>query len=131
MRRPVTLPKVPVAAGESWASDTEFDGARQAKAVDIVQPDATHCGGVSAAAGYCKAAGRVGQRAALHVWGSPVAFLANLHVAARLGSSLVQVDLLCAWDQRRHETRRDVPAYVTAVGTLVAGLVGGKDRVGP
>lgn len=74
--------KIPMAAGESWTSDTEFNGALQARAVDVIQPDATHCGGASTAAEHCKAAGRHGRRAALHVWGSPVAFLANLHVAA-------------------------------------------------
>lgn len=74
--------RAPLACGESWSSRAEFDAMLRAKAVDIVQPDATHCGGVTPAAEACREAGRRGLRAALHVWGSPVAFLANMHVAA-------------------------------------------------
>lgn len=72
----------PLACGESWSSRAEFAAMLRAKAVDIVQPDATHCGGVTAAAEACRDAGRRGLSAALHAWGSPVAWLANMHVAA-------------------------------------------------
>lgn len=74
--------RAPIACGESWSSKAEFDAMLHAGAVDIVQPDATHCGGITPAAEACREAGRRGMRAALHVWGSPVAFLANMHVAA-------------------------------------------------
>jgi L-alanine-DL-glutamate epimerase-like enolase superfamily enzyme len=74
--------KTKIAAGEALTSQAEFESFISLNAVDIIQPDATHCGGISAAVEICHLAKLHKMPVALHVWGSPIAFFANYAVAA-------------------------------------------------
>ncbi|KKL46534.1 hypothetical protein LCGC14_2344580, partial [marine sediment metagenome] len=83
---------VPIAVGEGLSSKSEFDSFLDGtKCIDIIQPDVTHCGFLVARDVITKAkAKEIG--VAVHVWGSGISLLANLHLslamkAARFSSS--------------------------------------------
>ncbi len=73
-----------VAAGEALYTMFDFDRLIAARAVDIVQPDLTLCGGLEQA----KLIGTLCQlhnlRLSPHVWGGPVGLAAALHLVAAL-----------------------------------------------
>jgi len=86
---------IPIAAGESLASDTLrywIDGGL----LDVVQPNVAACGGVAAACEVLRHAAQRGLRLAIHAWGTPIITAAALHVAAACadcGSSpIVEID---------------------------------------
>ena len=84
---------VPLAAGESWAFAEEFDRAADAGAVDIVQPDVTSAGGLTAARRVADAASARGLRCLPHVFGTPVALAASLHLLSTLpGDPMLEFD---------------------------------------
>jgi L-alanine-DL-glutamate epimerase-like enolase superfamily enzyme len=72
---------IPVATGEALAGRSEFLDVLEREATDIIQPDATHAGGISSCLEVAALARERGVRTAVHVWGSPVAFSANAQVA--------------------------------------------------
>ena len=72
---------IPIAAGEALASRGEFESYLLANCVSILQPDVTHCGGISAAIDICRMAEKFRIPLALHVWGSALAFKANAALA--------------------------------------------------
>ena len=72
---------VPIASGEALSGLLEFAEYLSAGALDIVQPDVTHCGGYEVARQVAAQAKQHGVRLALHVWGSAVALSASGHFA--------------------------------------------------
>ncbi len=68
-----------IAVGEAFCSAHEFEA--YFDAVDFIQPDVTNCGGFSSMINIINAAKSNDIPVALHVWGSAVSILANLHIA--------------------------------------------------
>ena len=84
---------VPVAAGENEFGEQGFRELIRAGAVDIVQPDASRCGGITEVVRVARMAGEAGLRFAPHTWSDAVAVTANAHVVAALpGGVTVEVD---------------------------------------
>ena len=84
---------VPVAAGENEFGTQGFAELIQRQAVDIVQPDASRCGGISEVRRVADLAARAGLRVAPHSWSDAVAILANAHVVASLPHGItVEID---------------------------------------
>lgn len=72
---------VPIAAGEAYSGWGEYQAILNNQAVDILQFDATHSGGIDICRSLAKECGRRRLDAAVHVWGSAVAISANAHLA--------------------------------------------------
>ena len=68
-----------IALGESFTSKNEFESYMINQCLNIVQPDITHCGGYSAALKVISLAKKCNIPIAMHVWGSPLSLLANMH----------------------------------------------------
>jgi len=84
---------VPVAAGENEFGLQGFRELIRAGAVDIAQPDASRCGGISEAWRAGQLAHEHGLRVATHTWSDAVAVVANAQVVAPLPNGLtVEVD---------------------------------------
>jgi L-alanine-DL-glutamate epimerase-like enolase superfamily enzyme len=84
---------VRVAAGENEFGTPGFRELIRAKAVDIVQPDASRCGGITEVRRVASLAAAAGLSFAPHSWSDAVAVLANAHVVAALPNGLtVEVD---------------------------------------
>jgi D-galactarolactone cycloisomerase len=85
--------KVRLAAGENEFGVQGFRELLRAGAVDIVQPDASRCGGLSEAWGVARLAAATGTEFAPHTWSDAVAVVANAHVVAALPTGItVEVD---------------------------------------
>ena len=80
---------VPIAAGEAYSSDMEFESILGLNAVDILQFDATHSGGMLACVELAKKAKLLNLRSALHVWGSAIALASNAQVG--LSSQYIEI----------------------------------------
>jgi len=61
--------------------------------VDIVQPDACRCGGVTESMRVAERAGRQGLRVAPHTWSDAVALVANMHVVAASQPHAITVEM--------------------------------------
>ena len=72
---------VPIAAGEAYNGRTEYDLIIAKEAVDILQFDATHSGGISFCIDLAKKSKIKKIRNAVHVWGSAVAISSNASLA--------------------------------------------------
>jgi len=72
---------IPIAAGEAYTSQREYDAILGTQSVDVLQFDATHSGGISACLRLAEYSKKMGLDNALHVWGSAVAIAANLKTA--------------------------------------------------
>ena len=72
---------VPIAAGEAYSGNRDYQTIFSMKAVDILQFDATHSGGIFSCVELAKKAELLKLDSALHVWGSAVAIAANVQVA--------------------------------------------------
>ncbi|MDP7015176.1 MAG: mandelate racemase/muconate lactonizing enzyme family protein [Pirellulaceae bacterium] len=84
---------VPLAAGENEFGSQGFGELMHRRAVDIVQPDASRCGGVTELRRIVAAAERNGLRAATHTWSDAVAILANAHVIGPAANGVtVEID---------------------------------------
>lgn len=84
---------VPIAAGENEFGLQGFRELIRARAVDIVQPDASRCGGVSEVLSVARLAAEAGLKVAPHTWSDAVAVFANAQVVAGLPHGLtVEVD---------------------------------------
>ncbi len=84
---------VRLAAGENEFGVQGFRELIRAKAVDVVQPDACRCGGVSEVVKVAKLAADAGLSFAPHTWSDAVAVMANAHVVASQPNGLtVEVD---------------------------------------
>ena len=73
--------ELPIALGESFCGLHEFMTYIDSGCVDIIQPDVTHCGGYTGALRIIRFAERHNIPVALHVWGSAISIMANLHLA--------------------------------------------------
>lgn len=84
---------VRIAAGENEFGVQGFRELIRAGAVDVVQPDASRCGGISEAWRVAKLAAGAGLTFAPHTWSDAVAVVANAHVVAAMPNGLtVEVD---------------------------------------
>ena len=72
---------VPIAAGEAYSGNGEYQTILDLKAVDILQFDATHSGGILSCVELARKAELMKLDSALHVWGSAVAIAANTQIA--------------------------------------------------
>jgi L-alanine-DL-glutamate epimerase-like enolase superfamily enzyme len=84
---------LPLATGEN---EFGFEGFREIiriAAVDIVQPDASRCGGISEVLKTANLARTAGLRFAPHSWCDPVAVISNAHVVASQENGItVEID---------------------------------------
>ncbi len=84
---------VRVAAGENEFGLQGFRELIRAKAVDIVQPDACRCGGISEVVKVARMAASAGLSFAPHTWSDAIAVIANAHVVASQPNGLtVEMD---------------------------------------
>lgn len=84
---------VPIAAGENEFGAQGFAELIERKAVDIVQPDASRCGGITEVLRVAELAAQAGLKVAPHSWSDAIAILANAHVVASLPHGLtVEID---------------------------------------
>jgi L-alanine-DL-glutamate epimerase-like enolase superfamily enzyme len=84
---------VRIAAGENEFGLQGFRELIREKAIDIVQPDASRCGGISEVVRVADLAARAGLSFAPHTWSDAVAVMANAHVvAARPNGLTVEMD---------------------------------------
>ena len=75
-----------IAGGEHLRTRFDFRDFLTRRAVDIVQPDVMHCGGLTEMSRIAAMANACGIQVNPHVWGSPVMIAASLHLAAALPS---------------------------------------------
>ena len=84
---------VPLAAGENEFGHQGFRELIRESAVDIVQPDACRCGGISEVWKVARLAAEHGLRFATHSWSDAVAIVANAHVVGAMPNGLtVEID---------------------------------------
>lgn len=72
---------IPIAAGEAYSSISEYQALLDLSAVNILQFDATHSGGMLNCVELATKAEKNNIDSALHVWGSAIAIAANAQVA--------------------------------------------------
>ena len=77
---------VPIAAGEAYSGNREYESILDLQAVDILQFDATHSGGMLVCIELAKKAELAKMDSALHVWGSAIAIAANAQIALAVPS---------------------------------------------
>jgi L-alanine-DL-glutamate epimerase-like enolase superfamily enzyme len=82
MRQVREATDIPIAAGESEQTRYPFRDLLAARAVDVLQPDLTICGGISEARHIASLASAHQVQLAPHVFGGAVSFAAGLHFAA-------------------------------------------------
>lgn len=72
---------VPIAAGEAYSGNSDYQYILDQNAVDVLQFDATHSGGIRQCVELAEKGVGAGMSTAVHVWGSAVAMAANACVA--------------------------------------------------
>jgi len=72
---------IPIAAGEAYSGNGEFQSLLYQNSVDILQFDATHSGGLLPCFLLAKKAKSLNLESAMHVWGSAIAISANAQIA--------------------------------------------------
>lgn len=87
---------VPIATGERLIDRAEFDDLFRARAVDIVQPDICHCGGLLEAKKIAAMAEAVSVGVAPHNPLGPIAGAAALHFAVSTPNHLIQEEMVGA-----------------------------------
>lgn len=84
---------VPIAAGENEFGAQGFRELIERRAVDIVQADASRCGGITELRRVADMVGKAGLKLAPHSWSDAVAIMANAQVVAATPHALtVEVD---------------------------------------
>ena len=78
---------LPITGGEHLGNLDDFRELVRRRAVDVLQPDIANCGGLSAARRIAALAQAFHVRVFPHVWGTPLAVAAGLHLAATLPST--------------------------------------------
>ena len=73
--------KVSIATGEALTGYLDYSAYLASGAVDMIQVDPTHCGGITMGMKIIKLADSLGIPVAMHVWGSSAALAANAHLA--------------------------------------------------
>ncbi|MFV0462485.1 MAG: mandelate racemase/muconate lactonizing enzyme family protein [Nostocoides sp.] len=82
----------PLAAGENETGIEGFARLVEADAVDVLQPDASRVGGVTAVDEVARMATAAGKRIGTHTWSDALAVVANAHVVAAHGGITVEID---------------------------------------
>ena len=88
--------RVPIAAGERLVDRPEFDDLFRSRAVDVVQPDICHCGGLLEAKKIAAMAEAVSVGVAPHNPLGPIAGAAALHFAVSTPNHLIQEEMVGA-----------------------------------
>ncbi len=88
--------RVPLATGEQLVDRFEFDELFRARAVDVVQPDICHCGGLSEAKKIAAMAEAASMGVAPHNPQGPIAGAAALHFAIATPNHLIQEEMVGA-----------------------------------
>lgn len=84
---------VSLAGGECWAFESEFARVLEAGAVDVIQPDVTSGGGITAVDRVTSMAAAANVQCVPHVWGTAIGLAANLQVIATIGGgTLLEFD---------------------------------------
>lgn len=84
---------LPLAAGENEFGVAGFRELLERGTVDILQPDASRCGGITEAYRVGLLVARHGLNLATHSWSDAIALAANIHVIAALSNGLtVEID---------------------------------------
>lgn len=85
--------RTPLAAGENETGIDGFLRLLEHDALDILQPDASRVGGVSAVQEVARLASEAGKRIGTHTWSDALAVVANAHVvAANVSGLTVEID---------------------------------------
>jgi galactonate dehydratase len=87
---------VPLASGERLVDRAEFSALLAARAVDIVQPDICHCGGLLEARKIAAQAESLGVGVAPHNPLGPIAGVAALHFAVSTPNHVIQEEMVGA-----------------------------------
>ncbi len=87
---------VPIASGERLIEPDEFETLLTRRAVDIVQPDLCHCGGLSEGRKIAQRAETIGIGVAPHNPAGPVASAAALHFAVATPNHVIQEEMVGA-----------------------------------
>ncbi|MCZ4346411.1 galactonate dehydratase [Devosia neptuniae] len=87
---------VPLATGERLIERTEFDTLFASQAIDIVQPDICHCGGLMEAKKIAARAESLGIGVAPHNPLGPIAGVAALHFAVSTPNHVIQEEMVGA-----------------------------------
>lgn len=88
--------RVPVASGERLVEPQEFGEVLSRRAVDVIQPDLCHCGGLSEGKRIAGIAEVFGIGVAPHNPAGPIAGAAALHFAASTPNHLIQEEMVGA-----------------------------------
>jgi D-galactarolactone cycloisomerase len=107
---------VPVAAGESWALLSQFSEVFRRQAVSIAQPDVCSAGGITETRRIADLAHALNVACIPHVWGTPIALAASLHVLATLPRHA-----LLEFDQSENAIREGLlaePFSISSDGTV-------------
>ncbi len=84
---------VPIASGESWAFQHEFNQALSKNVVDYVQPDVTSAGGLTSTGRIATLADAENVQCVPHAFGSAIAIAASLQVIATIpGEPMLEFD---------------------------------------
>ena len=94
---------VPIAGGENGCSIYEFKALVDANAVDILQPDVTHAGGISEVKRIAEYAALYGKPIAPHVFRTGASLTAHLHLLAAIPNALI-----CEYQQIANGLREDL-----------------------
>ena len=83
---------IPIAGGEALNTFDEFCAYKDEKAVNIIQPDVTNCGGIK----ECEKLSKIfpPETIAMHVWGSRLALNANAHFAYKHDVAYLEVPMM-------------------------------------
>jgi D-galactarolactone cycloisomerase len=101
---------VPIAGGESWALLSEFADIFRRRAVTVAQPDVCSAGGITEVKRIADLANALNISCYPHVWGTPIAIAASLHVLATLPG-----EVLLEFDQSANPIRERLLSRVVAV----------------
>jgi len=101
---------VPIAGGESWALLSEFATIFHRRAVTVAQPDVCSAGGITEVKRIADLANALNIVCFPHVWGTPIAIAASLHVLATLPG-----DVLLEFDQSPNPIRERLLATAIQV----------------
>lgn len=83
---------VDLAFGESFTSYHEFNNALMAKSSKYLQPDVTHCGYIDSIK-LAKIINIKNNKIVMHVWGSKISLLANLHFAIAFNKEVESIEI--------------------------------------
>lgn len=90
MLEPLRNPSTPIALGERLFSRWDFKDVLASGAVDIIQPDPSHCGGITEARKIAAMAEAYDVAVALHCPLGPIALAANLQIDAGAYNAFIQ-----------------------------------------